>query len=168
MLQPLFAIFHLSCNFENPKPSCMKRLVTLTVLLTAFFFAQAQPSATAGEILLLKQTEHDFGEIPQGKPVFYSFEITNTSASPLKLDNVQSSCGCTTPEWSHDAIAPGGTALIKVGFNAAVHGPFTKPITITYNGNQSKQFTIKGVVWKAPEGAAPLNASVQFLKKQTL
>jgi Protein of unknown function (DUF1573) len=145
----------------------MKRLVTLTVLLTAFFFARAQ-TAPGAEMLQLKETEHDFGKIPQGKPVFYNFEIVNTSSSPLKLDNVQASCGCTTPEWSKDPIAPGASAQIRVGFNAAVEGPFTKPITITYNTNQSKQLTIKGLVWKAPEGAAPANASVQFLKKQTL
>jgi hypothetical protein len=145
----------------------MKRLVTLTVLLTAFFFTRAQ-TAPGEEMLQLKETEHDFGKIPQGKPVFYIFEIVNTSSSPLKLDNVQASCGCTTPEWSKDPIAAGASAQVKVGFNAAVEGPFTKPITITYNTNQSKQLTIKGLVWKAPEGAAPANASVQFLKKQTL
>jgi hypothetical protein len=81
---------------------------------------------------------------------------------------VHASCGCTTPEWSREAIAPGATAQIKVGYNAAAEGPFDKSITITYNTNQSKIIRIKGNVWRAPEGAAPANASVQFLKKQTL
>jgi len=168
MLQPIFAFFHLSINFDDPKASYMKRLVTLAVLLTTFFFAHAQTAAPATEVLQLKQTEHDFGKIPQGKPVYYTFEITNTGSTPLKLDNVQASCGCTTPEWSRDAIAPGTSAQIKVGFNAAAEGPFTKPITIVYDGTHSQQIVIKGFVWKAPEGAAPANASIQFLKKQTL
>jgi hypothetical protein len=141
------------------------------VLLASFFFAGAQTVTTATEpqdVLQLKETEHDFTKIPQGKPVYYVFEIVNTGKQALKLDDVHASCGCTTPEWNHEPIAPGATAAIKVGYNAAAAGDFDKTITITYNTNQSKQLKIKGTVWKAPEGAAPANASVQFLKKQTL
>ena len=149
----------------------MKKIPTLFVLLAAFFFAGAQstpPTIPAEDVLKLKETEHDFGKIPQGKPVYYNFEIVNTGKEPFKLDDVHASCGCTTPEWSHEQIAPGATAIIKVGYNAAAEGVFNKPITITYNTNQTKQLMIKGTVWKAPEGSAPANASVQFLKKQTL
>ena len=146
----------------------MRRLFSLAVMLTAFIFAGAQATPESVDVLKLKESEHDFGKIPQGKPVYYIFEIVNTGATELKLDNVQASCGCTTPEWSHDPIAPGATSEIKVGYNAAAEGNFEKFITITYNTNQSKQIKIKGTVWKAPEGAAPSNASVQFLKKQTL
>lgn len=146
----------------------MKKLPALLILLASFFFAGAQTTPTPDDVLKLKETEHDFGKIPQGKPVYYNFEIVNTGKEPLKLDDVHASCGCTTPEWSREAIAPGATAIIKVGYNAAAEGGFTKPITITYNTNQTKQLMIKGTVWKAPEGSAPANASVQFLKKQTL
>lgn len=146
----------------------MKKLLTLSLLLSAVFIAGAQTAAPAEEVLQLKQTEHDFAKIPQGKPVFYNFEVVNTGSQPLKLDDVHASCGCTTPEWSHEAIPAGTTSTIKVGYNAAAEGYFEKSIVITYNGNQTKQLKIKGTVWKAPEGTAPVNASVQFLKKQTL
>jgi Protein of unknown function (DUF1573) len=147
----------------------MKKLLTLTLLLSAFVFAGAQSTTTTtDDALKLKQAEHDFGKIPQGKPVYFNFEVVNNGNQPLKLDDVHASCGCTTPEWSHDAIAPGATVVIKVGYNAAAEGNFEKLINITYNGNQYKQLKITGTVWKAPEGAAPVNASVQFLKKQTL
>jgi hypothetical protein len=146
----------------------MKRILTLPLLLAAFFFAGAQgTTAPQEDVLQLKQTEHDFGQIAQGKPVYYDFIIINTGKEPLKLDNVSASCGCTTPEWSKDPIAPGAAATIKVGYNAAAEGAFDKPITITYNTSQQKFLKIKGTVWKAPEGSAPANASVQFLKKQT-
>ncbi len=139
------------------------------MLLAAFFFVGAQTSpAETPDVLKLKETEHNFGLIPQGKPVYYTFEITNTGTTPLKLDDVHASCGCTTPEWSREPIASGATAEIKVGYNAAADGDFDKSISITYNSGQNKQLKIHGTVWKAPEGAAPYNASVQFLKKQTL
>jgi hypothetical protein len=127
----------------------------------------AQSSVATDDPLQLKETEHDFAKIPQGKPVYYTFEVVNVGKTPLTLDNVQATCGCTTPEWSKEPIAPGATAKIKVGYNAAAEGPFDKFITITYNTNVSKQLKITGTVWKAPEGAAPTNASINFLKKQT-
>ena len=145
----------------------MRKTILLLTLLTGSFFARAQETSAPVDPLQLKETSHDFGKIPQGKPVYYSFEITNTGKTPLKLDDVHASCGCTTPEWSRDPIAPGANALIRVGYNSAAEGPFEKNITITYNSSQSKLLVIKGMVWKAPEGAAPANAAVNFLKKQT-
>ncbi len=117
------------------------------------------------EALLLKEAEHDFGKIPQGKPVTYVFEVSNTGKTALKIDNVQASCGCTTPEWDKEkAIEPGAASKITVGYNAAAEGPFTKLVTITYNGTQTKQLTIKGEVWKTPAASAPANAGVNELK----
>ncbi len=164
----------------------MKNLFLLLFFMTALSAVQAQepvqkekdehdhgavikPAAVpAEETLNLKETEFDFSKIPQGKPVYHFFEIVNISKSPLKLDNVQASCGCTTPEWSREPIAPGATAKIRIGYNAAAEGFFEKYITITYNNStQTKQIKIRGTVWKAPDGPAPVNASVDLLKKQS-
>lgn len=123
------------------------------------------PPPTA-DVLQVKELEFDFGTIPQGKPVYHFFEVKNTGTSSLKLDNIQTTCGCTTPEWSKDPIAAGAATKVKVGYNAASEGPFEKFITIQYNGTGTKQIKIKGNVWKAPPGAAPTNAAVQFLKTQ--
>ena len=130
------------------------------------WMANAQADSSKADALQLKEVEHDFGKIPQGKPVFYFFEIANTGSTPLKLDNVQACCGCTTPEWNREPIPAGGTDKIRVGYNAASEGVFDKYITITYDGSLSKQIHIKGTVWKAPAGSAPANASVQILKQQ--
>lgn len=153
----------------------MKTILIAAVSLLVWGTANAQTEAsqktsseqaTAPEVLLLKETIHDFGQIAQGKPVYYFFEIANTGSVPLKLENVQASCGCTTPEWNKEPIPAGGIDKIKVGYNAASEGNFEKFITITYNGNQTKQIRIKGTVWKAPSGSAPVNPSIQFLKQQ--
>ncbi len=155
----------------------MKKLTAFIAFVSMAWVAGAQTPTnattatnanvtTTADVLQVKETEHDFGKIPQGKPVYYFFEIANSGTTPLKLDNVQASCGCTTPEWNREAIAAGASDKIKVGYNAAAEGNFEKYITITYNGNQSKQIKIKGTVWKAPVGSAPTNASVQILKQQ--
>ena len=154
----------------------MKKLTAFILLISIGCIAVAQTSTTSTTVsnantattpdnLQVKETEHDFGKIPQGKPVFYYFDIVNTGTTALKLDNVQASCGCTTPEWNREAIPAGASDKIKVGYNAASEGNFEKFITITYNGTQTKQIRIKGTVWKAPAGSAPANASVQILKQ---
>ena len=117
------------------------------------------------DILQLKESSYSFGKIPQGRPVIHIFEIVNTGTKSLMLENVQASCGCTTPEWSREAISPGATASIKVGYNAYSEGHFNKTVTIFYNNGQTKALIISGEVYKVPATAAPENASVQFLKQ---
>lgn len=119
----------------------------------------------ADEALAIKEAEFNFGKIPQGKPVTTVFTVTNSGKTPLKIENVQASCGCTTPEWEKEkAIEPGATSKITVGYNAAAEGPFNKTITITYNGTQTKQLAIKGEVWKTPAASAPANGAASDLK----
>ena len=152
----------------------MKKIFTLFCALFLAYIANAQTNTTsikedkttlaAPEVISLKETEYNFGKIPQGKPVTHIFTFTNTGNTALKLDNVQASCGCTTPEWSKDEIAPGASSQIIVGYNAAAEGPFTKSITVTYNGTQSKQILIKGEVWKTPTTSAPENSGLGSLK----
>jgi len=117
------------------------------------------------EILFLKESEFNFGKIPQGKPVTHNFEVMNTGKDSLRIVNVQASCGCTTPEWDKEKVqAPGEKTTIKVGYNSASEGPFNKSITITYNGTQTKQMIIKGEVWKTPVTSAPENNALGALK----
>ncbi len=148
-----------------------KIIITLISLVSiAIVNAQSTPPVTAPpvvkeDVLLVKESSHDFGKIPQGRPATYIFEIVNTGNVPLKLDNVQASCGCTTPQWSKDEIAPGATSKITVGYNAYAEGGFEKTITIQYNQSQTKLLVIKGSVYKAPPTSAPENASVKLLKQ---
>jgi Protein of unknown function (DUF1573) len=177
-------MWHLFFTFEVLKSGKMKKFLSFALAFALVSVAKAQhtshdghdhatkpqaavSAATGEDVLSLKEIAFDFGQIPQGKPVYHTFTIVNNGKTELKLDNVQASCGCTTPEWSREAIPAGGKADIKVGYNAAAEGQFDKPVTITYNGSQTKQINIKGTVWKAPEGAAPANTAVNLLKKQT-
>ena len=153
----------------------MKKVVLLIIYnLVIAFSLNAQtttpvtpfPAATQkADDLQLKEPAFSFGKIPQGRPVLHVFEIVNTGKDPLYLENVQASCGCTTPEWSRDPIAAGATAPIKVGYNAYAEGHFNKTVTIFYNKGQTKALIISGEVYKLPDTAAPENASIQFLKQ---
>ena len=143
-----------------------KALLSISLVLLGYLAsAQEKPVAdNKADPLQLKETSFDFGRIPQGKPVTHVFLIVNTGKEPLLLENVQASCGCTTPEWTKEAIAPGAQSEIKVGYNSAAEGSFEKTITIFYSKGQTKTFTIKGLVWKTPEQSAPKNNSILLLK----
>lgn len=144
----------------------MLRIYLLFLLFcTAGFSAFSQKLSKAPEEALgLKQTSFDFGKIPQGRPVTHNFEVVNKGSRPLMIENVEASCGCTTPEWTQEAIAPGASSLIKVGFNASSEGKFQKTITIHY-GDKVKGLTISGEVYAMPTTSAPPNASLSTLKQ---
>jgi hypothetical protein len=149
----------------------MKKIFTLCFAIAIAFALNAQTTvsdqtSTTPDVLSMKETAFDFGTIPQGKPVYHFFEVTNTGKTPMVISNVQTSCGCTTPEWSKEPVAPGGTTKIRVGYNAAAEGHFEKFITIMYNQNLSKQIKINGTVWRAPAGSAPENSSISLLKQK--
>ena len=154
----------------------MKKIILIAgfSFLSVVSFAQqgndVAPNATETkkapeETLVLKEEVYDFGKIPQGKPVHHVFTVTNSGKVPLKLANVQASCGCTTPEWDKENPIPAGEdGKITVGYNAASEGAFNKTITITYNETQTRQLIIKGEVWKTPAASAPENKGLNDLK----
>ena len=148
----------------------MKTLLTLLATAIMVNLAIAQGTSTApikpvAEVLVLKENAFDFGKIQQGRPVTHEFFFSNTGSDSLKLTDVRASCGCTTPVWKRDPVAPGATSKITVGYNAYNEGPFEKTVTILYNNGQTKLMTIKGTVYKAPATPAPENSGVQMLKQ---
>jgi hypothetical protein len=137
-------------------------LLSLPVMLSA----QITDVVKKKDKIVVKETSFDFGKIMQGKPVFHDFQVVNLDTVPLVIDNVQASCGCTTPEWSREPIAPGGTSIIKVGYNSAAPGYFEKTITLMYAEGMTSMVSIKGNVWKTPEQPAPFNKSIALLKAE--
>ena len=148
----------------------MKTLLTLLATAIMVNLAIAQGTSTppvkpATDVLALKESAWDFGKIQQGRPVTHEFFFTNNGTDSLKLDDVRASCGCTTPVWKREPVAPNATAKITVGYNAYNEGPFEKTVTILYKGGQTKIMTIRGQVYKAPATPAPENSAVQTLKQ---
>lgn len=87
----------------------------------------------------------DFGDVKADEKVERTVEFTNTGKSPLVISNAKGSCGCTVPEWSKEAIAPGQKGSMKVAFTAPkTNGKQTKTVTLTTNtatGNEKFSIT---------------------------
>ena len=81
---------------------------------------------------------YDFGTLAEGDTVEHVFAFTNTGEFPLIINNITASCGCTTPEWPHEPVAPGEKSSVKVRFNSrGKSGTQNKTITIFANTDPS-------------------------------
>ncbi|MBN1925605.1 MAG: DUF1573 domain-containing protein [Prolixibacteraceae bacterium] len=121
----------------------MKQILILIVLLSTFQLIQAQPKVE------FKKTTHDYGSIKEEAGLATTeFEFSNTGDQPLIINNVRASCGCTSPEWTREPVAPGKTGKISVSYNPKNRpGAFTKSVNVYTNSNPSVSvLTIKGKV----------------------
>ena len=90
----------------------------------------------------LTPLQHDFGDIIQKEPVEFNFVFKNVSRDSMLIDNVRTTCGCTTPDWTWDPIAPDSTSHIRVVFDAKRKGYFNKKVKV-YFSNQRKATILK-------------------------
>lgn len=138
------------------KQIIMKKISSLFLILAASFASMSftGPLPAAGHTwqpLTLKvawaDEAHDFGTIPQGKPVSHAFSFTNTGDEPVIIAEVHTSCGCTASDYTKEPIAPGKTSTIKVTFNANAKGAFNKTVTVDFqDASLKKVLNIKGTV----------------------
>ena len=102
-----------------------------------------------------EETMHDFGEIDFGGEGTYEFRFTNTGKSPLILDNVRSTCGCTVPEWTRKPLDPSATGTIRVIYDTHRVGAFSKTLIVYSNAaNSPIRIFIKGTVLPFEESPA--------------
>jgi len=104
----------------------MKKVLFLMIAVLAISTVFAQSKAP----LEFKEVKHSFGKIKQNVPATYAFTFKNTSSAPIVIESAVAGCGCTTPEYPKGVIAKGATNTIKVTYNAAAMGAFTKQVTV--------------------------------------
>src|ERR1700733_6714792 len=98
-------------------------------------------------MVTLTNADYDMGRIPAGKPLEYNVTIKNISKDTVILKEVKAGCGCTTPKYrTNEAILPGRSTFITLGFNGDAHGEFNKIADIYFNdGSLTKQVKFHGV-----------------------
>ncbi len=79
-------------------------------------------------------TEHDFGTIDENDVVSHTYTFKNTGESPLIIEGVRPSCGCTAPNWTKTPIPVGGEGVIDVKFDSkGKKNAQNKTVTVTAN-----------------------------------
>lgn len=78
---------------------------------------------------------YDFGVLaPDSKDNKGQFKFSNVGKGTLKIDHVQSTCGCTVPELSKKEYAPGESGTVEITFHAPAYaGSVTKHLYIISN-----------------------------------
>ena len=113
------------------------------------FLANTFVLGQLAEPLFFKEKTHDFGEVlEQQGNADYEFVYTNNSGRPVRIISVQASCGCTTPDWSKEAVAPGKSGFIKASYDPKGRpGYFNKSLTVTTDLSANPlMLQIKGTV----------------------
>ena len=111
----------------------MKKLFTILFIGLIGYAVNAQDKTAKIEF---KSETIDYGTIEKGADGTRTFEFTNTGEAPLIISKVKSSCGCTVPSWSKEAILPGATGEIKVKYDTKRVMPIRKTITVTSNAER--------------------------------
>lgn len=103
------------------------------IIFSAFLLAM--PYIVASPQARWLSTEHNFGAFNEESGVVTTtFRVVNTGDEPLVILAARANCGCTTPTYRRDPIAPGDTAFVSVGFNPAGRiGRFEKYVLVDTN-----------------------------------
>lgn len=130
----------------------------MTVMTLAFVLAIAAPFAIAQEKaastekgaprLTLVEPVKDFGTVPKGEKITYSFQVKNTGTADLEIIAAKPTCGCTVADFDK-IIKPGATGKVTANVDTAnFAGPISKSVTLETNdpNTPTAQVTIAATV----------------------
>ncbi|MBW2305364.1 MAG: DUF1573 domain-containing protein [Deltaproteobacteria bacterium] len=91
---------------------CQSLFVAVFIVFTFFgAMAWAAPS------IYFPEKEWDWGEVYSGERIVHVFSFENKGDETLKIENIDTSCGCTAALTTDKDVPPGGTGKIEVTFD---------------------------------------------------
>lgn len=124
-------------------------LISLSVLLLmgACVNKTEKQAKESGQQIFFAQTTYDYGEIREGSDGIYTIDFKNVGDTPIVVNRVRSSCGCTVPSWPQEPVEPGAEGEIKVKYNTRLTGSFMKSVYVYSSAENSPvKLTVKGKV----------------------
>lgn len=126
------------------------RIISLLLLIVSLALPVNASNATKSQATItMASTYHDFGTIKASDgPVTARYEFTNTGSAPLVIINVTNGgCGCTTPEYPKQPVAPGKSAAITITFDpTGRRGEFNREVKVKTNAGKRLSLRFSGVV----------------------
>lgn len=118
----------------------MKKIfyIVLALAILAPFSLSAKQKGTP--TIKFAEAAYNFGSVPEkGGSVTHEFEFENVGNANLVILDATAECGCTTPEYPKNPIAPGKKGVVRVTYNPLYRpGSFTKGVTVRTNGKPKK------------------------------
>lgn len=96
-----------------------------------------------------QETSFDFGKVVAGEKITHKYYFENKGNQDFYISRVKTSCGCTAPKWSSEAIPPGKRGFVEVVFDSTDReGDIKKTLNVlgNFEGDTHKQLVLKGVV----------------------
>lgn len=91
----------------------------------------------------IKQNTYDFGEISEGEIVTHTFFLKNIGQHNFVIKNIETSCGCTTADYTREPVKKEKEGKIEIAFNSSGrYGKQYKEISIFANIPE-KKITLK-------------------------
>ncbi len=125
----------------------MRRFLHIVFVFAAILMCgnlYAQVDNTEQQAIVFNKKIHNFGKISVNDGAQKcAFEFRNTSNKPVVINNIISTCGCTTPIWPKKPIMPGESGKVEVTYlNDQGPYPFDKNLTV-YTSASSKPIILR-------------------------
>ncbi|MBN2638645.1 MAG: DUF1573 domain-containing protein [Bacteroidales bacterium] len=109
-----------------------------------------QDDKIAKPVMAFTETVHDFGNMDRGEIVKYRFHFKNVGNSDLKINRVQTTCGCTIGQYPHEAIPPGGEGDLDVTFNSTYKNGYQDKSVMIFANTQPQQTVLRITAFVKP------------------
>lgn len=128
-----------------------KQRIIPVLLLTAFLMTGGSfLFPEDGPRIVFEKSQWDFGKVKEGKILSHNFEFRNDGDSPLVIEKVKTSCGCTAALASTQEVPPGQKGEIQVKFH-----------TRGYAGSVSKFIFVKSNDSSQPRKKLVISARIE-------
>lgn len=124
----------------------MKAYIKHTIITLFCFIAGLQVSIA--QKIEFKQKLCNLGSVMWKTPVTARFQFQNKEAgTPLRIDSIDTGCGCVKVQYTHGDIAKGETGEIALTYDAMLLGHFDRIIEVYTNAsNRPERLRMKGKV----------------------
>ena len=122
----------------------IKKIVLKTALV---LLGSAMATNADAQHIEAKSQTINVGQVKFRQPVTVDYQLHNRGHHTLYIDQVRTSCGCTTVDYPLTSIRGDEFFTVRAVFDAKQMGHFTKQIGIYANGSKTPYIlTLKGVV----------------------
>lgn len=124
----------------------MRRLILLPLLILVAGLLVAcgggQPA------IAVESTQLDLGDVPNGEIVSRDVTVRNAGDGILVVENIITSCGCTTASLEPMQLQPGESGVLHIEFDSGAHGeeltgPLVRQVFIASNDPAQPEVTVE-------------------------
>ena len=100
----------------------MRKAVLISLIMLLAVLLAGCNSRGAPQINV-ETTRLELGDVPNGEIVTRDILIRNDGDAVLQVQDLSTSCGCTTASLDPMNIDPGASASLHIAFDSGAHGP---------------------------------------------